>query len=301
MLVQNLKPGALAKLGYPIESLRKRHPASHLLLHLGLRRRGPLPRPQGLRPAHPGRVGARLRHRRARGAGARRRFHRRHLHRHARLRGDPGGADRARRARAAGADIRVSMFDSMMEWMAVPMLYTEYGAPPKRVGLSHTALAPYGVFKTADNVPILISIQNDREWVVFCTKVLGQPELARDPRFATNSARVANRAETDALTPALLRRPRRRLAVAPAGRGRDRFRPRQRCRGRPASPAPAAPHRSLAQRPRSRCPTPAGPLDGRGRPQLRPPARAGRAHRRQCAASSWVNGLTLPDFQPGVG
>ena len=105
----------------------------------------------------------------------------------------------ARGRSGAGADIRVSMFDSMMEWMAVPMLYTEYGMPPQRLGLTHPALAPYGVFETADEVPILISIQNDREWVVFCAKVLGRPELARDPRFAGSPARLANRAETDGL------------------------------------------------------------------------------------------------------
>ena len=75
----------------------------------------------------------------------------------------------------------------------------EYGMPPKRIGLSHSSLAPYGVFETADKVPILISIQNDREWAVFCAKVLGRPELARDPRFASNPARLANRAETDAM------------------------------------------------------------------------------------------------------
>jgi itaconate CoA-transferase len=81
----------------------------------------------------------------------------------------------------------------------VPMLYTEYGMPPKRLGLTHSSLAPYGVFKTADKVPILISIQNDREWAVFTAKVLGEPQLARDERFASNSARLANRAETDGL------------------------------------------------------------------------------------------------------
>ena len=91
------------------------------------------------------------------------------------------------------------MFDSMMEWMAVPMLYTEYGAPPKRLGLTHPTVGPYGVFETADKLPILISIQNDREWVTFCNKVLEQPECATDPRFATNLARVANRAETDGI------------------------------------------------------------------------------------------------------
>jgi formyl-CoA transferase len=105
----------------------------------------------------------------------------------------------ARGITGQGADIRVSMFDSMMEWMAVPMLYTEYGAPPKRIGLSHPSLAPYGVFETADKVPILISIQNDREWSALCAKVLGEPALARDRRFANNAARLANRAETDGL------------------------------------------------------------------------------------------------------
>ena len=74
VLVQNLKPGALAKLGFPMEALRKRLPRAHLLLDLGLWRRGPVPRPQGLRPADPGRVGARLRHRLGGGAGARRRL-----------------------------------------------------------------------------------------------------------------------------------------------------------------------------------------------------------------------------------
>jgi crotonobetainyl-CoA:carnitine CoA-transferase CaiB-like acyl-CoA transferase len=91
------------------------------------------------------------------------------------------------------------MFDAIMEWMAIPMLYTEYGSPPKRLGLTHPTVGPYGVFETSDKLPILISIQNDREWVAFCSKVLGQPAYAADPRFATNLARVANRPETDAI------------------------------------------------------------------------------------------------------
>jgi formyl-CoA transferase len=71
------------------------------------------------------------------------------------------------------------------------------GRPQKRLGLRHPTLAPYGVFQTADGVPILISIQNDREWVVLCHKVLQRPDLAADPRFATSPARTANRADTD--------------------------------------------------------------------------------------------------------
>src|SRR5262249_17862431 len=92
-----------------------------------------------------------------------------------------------------------AMFDVMMEWMAIPLLFGEHGDPPKRMGLTHFSVAPYGVFQTRDRQPILISVQNDREWAVFCSKVLGRPELGKDPRFATNSARIANRTDTDGL------------------------------------------------------------------------------------------------------
>jgi itaconate CoA-transferase len=97
-----------------------------------------------------------------------------------------------------GADIRVSMFDSMAEWMAVPLMHGMVGKAPKRVGLSHPSIAPYGVFASRDGVPILISIQNDREWAVFAAKVLGDAALATAPGFSTNNARLANRAEVDA-------------------------------------------------------------------------------------------------------
>jgi formyl-CoA transferase len=81
--------------------------------------------------------------------------------------------------------------------MTVPLLFAEYAEAPRRSGLTHPSLAPYGVFTTADAVPILISIQNDREWVGLCTKVLERPELGTDPRFATSPARLANRSQTD--------------------------------------------------------------------------------------------------------
>jgi len=96
-----------------------------------------------------------------------------------------------------GAHIRVSMFDCMAEFMSVPLLQGIWGAPPKRIGLSHTSLAPYGVFTTRDGVPVLISIQNDREWRALASKVLERPELATDQKFATSPARLANRPETD--------------------------------------------------------------------------------------------------------
>jgi itaconate CoA-transferase len=101
-----------------------------------------------------------------------------------------------------GADIRVSMFDAMAEWMTVPLMHAKAGKTPKRVGLSHPSVAPYGVFQSRDGVPILISIQNDREWVVFAAKALGDAKLGTDPRFATNRARVANRAAVDTMVAA---------------------------------------------------------------------------------------------------
>ena len=97
-----------------------------------------------------------------------------------------------------GAEISVSMFDAMAEWMTVPLLHGEGGTPFKRIGLAHAAIAPYGVFKSRDGADILISIQNDREWRVLAEKVLGDAALASDPKFATNPKRVENRAETDA-------------------------------------------------------------------------------------------------------
>ena len=82
-----------------------------------------------------------------------------------------------------GATISVSMFDAMAEWMTVPLLQYEGGSPPKRVGLAHPSIAPYGVFKTRDGADILISIQNDREWRVLAEKVMGDKTLAQAVRM----------------------------------------------------------------------------------------------------------------------
>ena len=89
------------------------------------------------------------------------------------------------------------MFDAMADWMTVPLLQQEAGEPPKRMGLAHTSISPYGAFKSRDGVDILISIQSDREWRVLAEKVLGDAALAADPDFATNVERVKRRAETD--------------------------------------------------------------------------------------------------------
>jgi crotonobetainyl-CoA:carnitine CoA-transferase CaiB-like acyl-CoA transferase len=99
-----------------------------------------------------------------------------------------------------GEGIRVSLFDVIAEWMAVPLLFFDYaGAAPANVGLAHPSIAPYGAFTTADGRAVIVSIQNDREWRDFAAAILGDAALGTDARFATNLVRVANRAELERL------------------------------------------------------------------------------------------------------
>jgi formyl-CoA transferase len=103
----------------------------------------------------------------------------------------------ARGRSGKGADIRISMFDVMADWLTVPLLNSEAGHPPQRIGLAHPSIAPYGVFRSGDGKDILISIQSEREWRKLCSDVLGQPDLPNDPRFSSMVARVRNRKLTD--------------------------------------------------------------------------------------------------------
>lgn len=92
------------------------------------------------------------------------------------------------------APVEVALFDALAEWMGQPAYYTRYGGTqPPRVGAQHATIAPYGPFPTADGDTVLLSIQNGREWTAFCATVLAAPVIATDPRFATGEARVANR------------------------------------------------------------------------------------------------------------
>ena len=196
VFVQNLKPGAIAKLGFAVERLRRDHPRLIVCSISGYGEEGPY----AARKAYDLLIQA-----------------------EAGLSSVTGGADAPARVGvsvcdiAAGMDayeailealiargrsgegvaISVSMFDAMADWMTVPLLQHEGGKPPKRVGLAHTSIAPYGVFKTRDGADILISIQSDREWRVLAEKVLGDSALAANPDFATNVERVRRRAETD--------------------------------------------------------------------------------------------------------
>ncbi|MFF8645797.1 CaiB/BaiF CoA transferase family protein [Streptomyces sp. NPDC015345] len=96
--------------------------------------------------------------------------------------------------------VEVSLFDALAEWMSQPAYYTRYGGTqPPRVGARHATVAPYGPFTASDGKDVLLSVQNEREWAAFCGEFLGRPALADDPRFATGSDRVAHREALDAI------------------------------------------------------------------------------------------------------
>ncbi len=196
VFVQNLKPGAIAKLGFPIAQLRAKHPRLIVCSISGYGETGPFAHRKaydllvqaesGLAsvtggPEAPSRVGVSVCDVAA-GMNAYEAILEALI---------------ARERTGEGAEISVSLFDSMADWMTVPLLQYEGGMAPKRMGLAHTSIAPYSAFRTRDGVDILISIQNDREWRVLAEQVLGDAQLANDPNFATNVERVKRRADTD--------------------------------------------------------------------------------------------------------
>jgi formyl-CoA transferase len=196
ILLQNLKPGALDKLGFARDRLRKDYPKLIMCSISGYGDSGPY---------------------------AHRKAYDLLIQAESGLCSVTGGAEAASRvgisvvdistgatAHAAilealfarsrtgqGADIRVSMFDVMADWMSVPLLNTEVGKAPPRMGLSHPSIAPYGAFTSKDGKDILISIQSEREWKIFCAIVMDDARLADDPRFCNMVARVTNREATD--------------------------------------------------------------------------------------------------------
>jgi itaconate CoA-transferase len=196
LLVQNLKPGSMDKLGFTLARLRKDYPSLICCTISGYGDDGPyahrkaydllIQAESGLAsitggPEGPARVGVSIVDI-ATGATA-----------HAAIL----EALIARSRSGQGADIRISMFDVMADWLTVPLLNAEAGNPPQRMGLAHPSIAPYGVFRSRDGKDILISIQSEREWKKLCTDVLGVAALPDDPRFKNMVERVRNRALTD--------------------------------------------------------------------------------------------------------
>ncbi len=153
-----------------------------------------------------------------------------------------------------GTSFDVAMLDALGEWMSQPYYYSVYGGqPPRRTGARHASISPYGPYAAGDG-QIFLGLQNEREWALLCRQILRRPELIDDPRFATNTDRVAN---DDQLTPiietALLEIPADQLAawLDEAGIANARLR----------TPAEFAEHPQLAARHRWReVGSPAGPL-----------------------------------------
>src|ERR1700748_3165434 len=196
VLLQNLKPGSMDKLGFTRERLREDYPALICCTITGYCDEGP----------HKDRKAYDLLIQAESGLAS--------------ITGGPEGASRvgisvvdistgatahaailealfARTRTGKGADIRISMFEVMADWLTVPLINSEAGHPPQRIGLAHPSIAPYGVFRSKDGKDILISIQNEREWKKLCADVLGQPDLPNDPRFANMVERVRHRQLTD--------------------------------------------------------------------------------------------------------
>ena len=196
VFIQNLKPGAIAKLGFAAERLRRNHPRLIVCSISGYGESGPyaarkaydllIQAEAGLAsvtggPEAPARVGVSVVDVAA-GMNAYEAILEALI---------------ARGRTGAGATLGISMFDAVADLMTVPLLQHEGGSPPRRLGLAHPSIAPYGVFRTRDGADILISIQSDREWRVLAAAVLGDEALAADPAFSTNVARVKRRADID--------------------------------------------------------------------------------------------------------
>ena len=99
-----------------------------------------------------------------------------------------------------GATLDISMFESLGEWLGFPAYFTNYGgSAPPRTGAFHATIVPYGPFRAGDGKTVFLGIQNEREFARFCAQVLGQPDLPKDPRYASGSLRNEHRAEMNAL------------------------------------------------------------------------------------------------------
>ncbi|MFJ6567641.1 CaiB/BaiF CoA transferase family protein [Streptomyces sp. NPDC091292] len=108
-----------------------------------------------------------------------------------------------RRATGTVRHVEVSLFEALSEWMGHPGYYTAYsGGQPPRAGAGHATIAPYGPYPARDGATVLLAVQNEREWASFCAVFLEDADLAADTRFHRNSARVAHRAELDAIVTA---------------------------------------------------------------------------------------------------
>ena len=219
VFIQNLAPGATGRLGFASEALRDRHRAlitcdisgygddervSHMRAYdMLIQAEVGLASITGI-PAAPGRVGVSVADiscgMYACGAILEA-LHERHR-------------------TGQGKGLKVSLFDALADWMAVPLLYHAAGRPPERMGLHHPVLAPYGAYAAKGGELIVLSIQNAREWQRFCADVLERPDLADHELFHDNPARVTNRQALDQEIEAVFSAQDRQVLVERLKRGR---------------------------------------------------------------------------------
>ena len=199
VFIQNLLPGALAKLGLDSATLRESFPRLVTCDITGYGEDGPMRDAKaydllvqcesGLAsvtgtPDGPGRVGVSVCDI-ATGMTA-----------HAGICEALVGRDRT----GKGSGVSVAMFDVMADWMSVPLLYHDYlGKPTPRVGLNHTVICPYGAYECKDGQLVVITVQHNGEWQRFCEHILGDAALATDPRFHDNTSRIENKPALEVL------------------------------------------------------------------------------------------------------
>ena len=154
----------------------------------------------------------------------------------------------------SGSVVDVAMLDALGEWMTQPYLYSVYGGePPRRTGARHASISPYGPYAAADG-QVFLGLQNEREWAVLCREILGRPELVSDPRFATNTDRVRNDEHLTLIIETALKQ-------LTAGQVEQRLDAAGIANARLRTPAEFAGHPQLAARDRWRqVGTPAGPV-----------------------------------------
>ena len=197
ILVQNLKPGALQKLGFELDEYHRNRPEFISLSISGFHPEGPgkgrkaydllMQAESGLSsitgsPEEPGRVGVSI------------------VDLATGMYGYQALLEALlnQRLTGAGKQIDISLFDAVAEWLAVPYLLDRYGhKAPERIGLAHPGICPYGVFLSADGQPFILSIQNEREWGRLIDQVIIERDLLEDPRCLTNEIRVENRRYVD--------------------------------------------------------------------------------------------------------
>ncbi len=214
VLIQNFAPGAVARMGFGAEELTQKHPRLIYCSISGYGEDGPFRDQKAYDMLIQGESGL------------------------ISLNGTPEGVARvgisvcditagmtaygailqalvARHITGKGRIIEVSLFHAISDWMNVPYLQTRYGKkPPQRVGVRHPTIAPYGTFKCADGKDVLLSIQNEREWLKLCTDVLDDASIATDHRFSSNVNRVSHWVELEEIVGAKFSTMTREEAIA---------------------------------------------------------------------------------------